>query len=179
MSSAQILIAVTETAVFFKILGRANFNLSAHFKSAIAELQSRGHRRFVLDLSECESMDSTFLGTLSAWAIQLESESGREGVLPIELWNPNERITSLLDDLGVKHLFRICAPERIGIDFQAAPTGPVSREILSQTSLEAHQTLMAVDPANIPRFKDVVAFLREDLARLKSPAGGTGLRETS
>jgi hypothetical protein len=34
--------------------------------------------------------------------------------------------------------------------------------------LEAHQTLMAIDPRNVSKFKEVTAFLAEDLKRLKS-----------
>lgn len=109
------------------------------------------------------------LGVLSAWALQLGSAAGSAVNPPIELWNPNARIVSLLDDLGVKHLFQLGAARRAGLDYQTAPGGQVPREVLSQTSLEAHQTLMAVDPANIPKFKDVVAFLKEDLARLQAP----------
>jgi len=35
------------------------------------------------------------------------------------------------------------------------------------TSLEAHQTLMALNPENVARFKDVTQFLAEDLENLK------------
>ena len=33
------------------------------------------------------------------------------------------------------------------------------------TILEAHENLMQFDPRNIPKFKDVVEFLREDLGQ--------------
>jgi hypothetical protein len=45
---------------------------------------------------------------------------------------------------------------------------PVSKEDLSKTCLEAHQTLMAVNPDNIPKFKEVTQFLAEDLKKSKS-----------
>jgi hypothetical protein len=43
-----------------------------------------------------------------------------------------------------------------------------TREQIKRTSLEAHQTLMAVHPDNIARFKDVTLFLAEDLKNLKN-----------
>ena len=43
---------------------------------------------------------------------------------------------------------------------------PTHKEITS-TSLEAHQTLMAVNPENVNRFKDVTKFLAEDLKTLE------------
>jgi hypothetical protein len=36
---------------------------------------------------------------------------------------------------------------------------------LTETSLEAHKALMALNPENIPRFKDLEKFLEEDLKR--------------
>jgi anti-sigma B factor antagonist len=173
MNPTQILIAVTETEVYLKLVGRANFKVSANFKSAVTELQSRGYRRFIVDLSECETMDSTMLGVLSAWALQLKAAAGPEVFPPIELWNPNARITSMLDDLGIKHLYLLREAGRAGLEYSAVTECKSSREALSQTSLEAHQTLMTIDPANIPKFKDVVSFLKEDLTRLRSP-GGSG-----
>jgi anti-anti-sigma regulatory factor len=169
MNPTQILIAVAETTVYLKPVGRANIHVSASFKSAAAELQNRGFRRFILDLSECEMMDSTFLGLISAWASQGREPGGRERPLLIELRNPNARILTLLEDLGVKHLFNIGETEKPSVHYQTAPAPSVSREALSQTSLEAHQTLMAIHPANIPKFKDVVAFLKDDLTRLHAP----------
>jgi hypothetical protein len=34
------------------------------------------------------------------------------------------------------------------------------------TMLEAHENLVRLSPGNLPKFKDVLAFLREDLKRL-------------
>jgi hypothetical protein len=36
---------------------------------------------------------------------------------------------------------------------------------LSRNCLEAHQTLMNINPANVPKFKDVAQFLEEDLKK--------------
>jgi len=33
------------------------------------------------------------------------------------------------------------------------------------TILEAHENLIGFDPRNVPKFKDVVEFLREDLGQ--------------
>jgi hypothetical protein len=38
----------------------------------------------------------------------------------------------------------------------------------ARTCLEAHQTLMNINPANVPRFKDVTKFMAEDLKRLQA-----------
>ena len=52
---------------------------------------------------------------------------------------------------------KTCTPESIN------PT----HEEITRTSLEAHQTLMAMNPENVARFKDVTQFLAEDLKSLE------------
>ena len=37
----------------------------------------------------------------------------------------------------------------------------------ARACLEAHETLMSINPANIPKFKDVSRFMAEDLKRLE------------
>ena len=55
---------LAETAVI-KVKGRANAALSVQFKSLAAELRDTGRKNLVVDLGECEMMDSTFLGVLA------------------------------------------------------------------------------------------------------------------
>jgi len=79
-------------------------------------------------------------------------------------------VAELLENLGAVHLFKLkagalempddaktCEPESIN------PT----HEQITRTSLEAHQTLMAINPENVARFKDVTQFLAEDLKCLE------------
>ena len=44
-------------------------------------------------------------------------------------------------------------------------TGLASAHELAVLMYDAHETLARVDPQNLQRFKDVLAFLREDLKR--------------
>lgn len=152
-----------------KIAGRANFTFSPDFKTLLAELIQKGYGRFVIELSECVLMDSTFLGVLAGYGIKLNrnSLSANGG---IELSNPNARVTELLENLGVLPLFKIVdgdphLPGDVSVQ-TPAPINP-SHEEITRTSLEAHQALMAANPDNVPRFKDVAQFLAEDLKNLE------------
>jgi anti-anti-sigma factor len=149
-----------------KIAGRANCSSSPDFKTLLEELAQKGYRHFLIDLSECVLMDSTFLGVLAGFGMKLKP-AGEEG---IELYNPNTRISDLLENLGALHLFKVqniplqmpgevkvCTPD------SSNPT----HEELTRTSLEAHQTLMEVNPENVARFKDVTQFLAEDLHNIE------------
>ena len=168
-----ISVAVVNHTAFVKIPGRANFTSSVDFKTLISELRARGVDHFVLDLGECVTMDSTFLGVLAGLA--LRHADGKENQqetkdLHLDLLNPNARISDLLDNLGVVHLFTVLRQENpcTAIFEPRSNNHPApSREEMSQTCLEAHEVLMRINPENIPKFKDVARFLAEDLQKLK------------
>jgi hypothetical protein len=48
---------------------------------------------------------------------------------------------------------------------EEVPCPVPTRAEAAPTILEAHETLMQFDPRNVPKFKDVVEFLREDLGQ--------------
>src|SRR5262245_34856634 len=100
--SPTLLVAVTEQAALVRISGRASFNCSVDFKSLVYELRDKGFRLFILDLTECLIMDSTFLGVLAGFGLKLAEADGKATVT---LLNPNQRIRDLLENLGVSHLF--------------------------------------------------------------------------
>jgi anti-sigma B factor antagonist len=169
--SAKLLVLVGEKFSCIKIVGRANFNSSVDFKTLVSELRQRGYSYFVLDLSECLLMDSTFLGVLTGFGLKLGQRDCCDS--GIELLNANPRIADLLENLGVLHLFKLTngplqAPE--GAETRThTPLNP-SKEEVTRACLEAHKTLMEVNPANVSRFKDVTQFLAEDLKNLKAKA---------
>ena len=165
--SANLLVAVSRGVGWVKIIGRANFTSSVDFKRLMTELQQRNYSHFVLDLSECVLMDSTFLGVLAGLGLQMSRGNTEENESCIELLNPNSRITDLLVNLGVAHLFKVITnthPSSDRFTAQYVAINP-SREEISRTSLEAHRTLMEINPANVPKFKDVTEFLAESLKR--------------
>ena len=167
--SAKLLVLVGKDFACVKISGRANFSFSPDFKVLLAGLAQKGYGHFIIDLSECVLMDSTFLGVLAGFGLKM-NQAGAPDQRGIELLNANPRVTELLENLGALHLFKTtsgalplsddvetCTPE---------PTHPTHEQI-TRTSLEAHQTLMAVNPDNVARFKDVTRFLAEDLKTLE------------
>jgi len=162
---AKMSIWAGEDFACIKIVGRANLHSSIDFKTLVNELRQRGCTCFMVELSECPLMDSTFLGMLAGFGLRFaEPERAR----PIELLNPNPRITGLLESLGVLHLFRLShGPVALPTDASKRDHVPVeaSRADLGEACIEAHETLMRINPANIPKFKDVAQFLAEDLKR--------------
>jgi anti-sigma B factor antagonist len=168
LPSAKLSVLVGKDFACVKIAGRANFTFSPDFKTLLAELVQKGYGHFIIDLSECVLMDSTFLGVLAGFGIKLNQPApSHDG--GIELSNPNARATELLENLGVLQLFKIITGslQLAGEMCVPALVNP-SHEEITRTSLEAHQALMAVNPDNVPRFKDVTQFLAEDLKNLQN-----------
>ena len=167
--SAKLSVLVCHDFACVKIAGRANFISSPDFKTLLTELNQKGYSRFIIDLSECVLMDSTFLGVLAGFGLVM-IPVGDSGKCNLELLNPSPRIRELLENLGALHLFKILSGELVLPD-DVTSCIPESihptHEQITRTSLEAHQTLMAVNPENIARFKDVTQFLAEDLQNLQ------------
>lgn len=169
-SHAKMWVFVGEHFACVKISGRANFSSSIDFRTLVEELRQKGLAYFVLDLSECTLMDSTFLGVLAGIGLKATAATNDHENAAIELLNPNERIIELLENLGVLHLFKLNqASTRVCDETQSRPLTPAcpTKEQITRACLEAHQTLMEMNAQNAAKFKEVAAFLAEDLKRAK------------
>jgi anti-sigma B factor antagonist len=181
---SKILVARSADLGFIKVVGRGSFQNSGCLKAFYQQLLKEGVRRFVVDLEACTYLDSTFLGILLGLGLKLK-EVG-PGLLHI--LNASPRNLELLKNLGLDRLIHIegsGAPSgAVGavrglangsgsgllngvredrLDEMPCPV-PTKAEA-APTILEAHVNLMEFDARNIPKFKDVVEFLREDLGQ--------------
>lgn len=169
MPSANLSVLVGKNFVCIKIAGRANFACSPDFKTLLSELAKREFCHFIIDLSECVLMDSTFLGVLAGFGMKLNPQ-GAPAERGIELHNATTRVSELLENLGAVHLFKLTSgPMQLPADVTSCTPESInpSHEQIARTSLEAHQTLMAMNPENVARFKDVTQFLAEDLKSIE------------
>jgi anti-sigma B factor antagonist len=170
-ASAKLLVMVGEGYACIRIIGRANFTSSVDFKALVDELLGRGCKCFVLDLSECVLMDSTFLGVLAGLGVKLSRGKTDKAPQGVELFNPGPRIVELLETLGVLHLFEFArgaiTPPVPTQTLEHTPAEPTKEE-LTHACLEAHQTLIDLNPANAAKFKDVAQFLAEGVKKPKT-----------
>jgi anti-sigma B factor antagonist len=169
MSSANLSVLVGKNFACIKICGRASFASSPDFKALMSGLEQKGFKHFIIEAGECVLMDSTFLGVLSGFGMKL-NPNGATTQRGIELHNPTARVRELLENLGAAHLFKMTnGPLQLPEEMKPCTpksTNPTHEEI-TRTCLEAHQTLMAMNPENVARFKDVAQFLAEDLKSLE------------
>ncbi len=186
----NVSVGVSNNLVFIKVAGKGTFQISQPLRQFSLEMIGRGYREFVVDLADCPSMDSTFLGVLAGMCLRLQnltvtdskagSASPGTGASKIHLANLNARCMEVLRALGIDRLFCLDVCElRIGGQTAALPSqaslqplqkqaATASKERHAEVMLEAHRTLMDIEPQNIPKFKDVVRFLSEDIEKLRA-----------
>jgi len=171
-----IFVALNERGAFVRVNGRGTFR-NAHFLREFGlEAIGRGCRAISLDLSECLSMDSTFLGVLAGFGLKLR-DLGREDAL--HLFNAGNRTLEACQTLGLDRLARLDSgpPEPASCqapppsDFRKLDSEPSGSEKTRDKSaaaalmLEAHEDLCTCDERNEPQFKAVKECLREEIER--------------
>lgn len=160
---STILAGLYAHTVWLRVKGRGTFQTSAGMKEYTRRMVQRGHREFVIDLADCELMDSTFMGTLAGIALRLR-EIGSGGLTVL---HPNTRNRSLLENLGLDHLFSfelpdgvVPAPKPVVQPLADNPSGDPA--VQHDTILSAHEALIEADPENEERFKDVLDLLKQE-----------------
>ena len=162
---SSIEVAVGGPTVWVKVEGKGSFLNSGNLKEFAREMLDRGYRDFVVDLADCTTMDSTFMGTMATVAIRLR-ELGQAHLHVVHCGN---RCQELLSGLRLDQIFDIRAddaglPECGALEEPLAFKSPGDRKREQmETMLEAHEALSEAAPENILRFKDVLEFLRQDL----------------
>ncbi len=172
METSKILVARSSGLGFVKVVGRGSFQNSGCLKTFYQQLLKEHVSRFVIDLGACTYLDSTFLGILLGLGLKLRA--GGNGLL--DILNASPRNIELLKNLGLDRLINITAAAENGATngtSNGAANGKLeelncpipTKTEAGPTILEAHENLMQFDPRNVPKFKDVVEFLREDLGQ--------------
>lgn len=154
-SSVQV--AVVGPTVWIRVVGRGSFQNSTGLKELAAKMMAQGHREFIIDLKECELMDSTFMGTLAGIALRL-GENGNVKVL-----RANPRNHQVLSNLGLDRLLTLESDSEQAVPVlkmqdTLAPSSP--RDTQRDTIIQAHENLVTANPENAIRFKDVLDFLK-------------------
>lgn len=149
-------VGVAGPTAWVRVAGRGTFQNSTGLKEFAAEMMHGGHRKFIVDLRDCELMDSTFMGTLAGIALRLGS--GGE----LRVINANERCQQVMKNLGLDHIVimdngpEATEPAPPMRDAEGHPPRQAKREAI----IEAHENLVAAAPENEVRFKDVIDFLQ-------------------
>lgn len=164
-----ILVAATPDAAMVRVNGRGSFKSGPALKQFGRSCIEKGCRRIVVDLKDCVGMDSTFMGVLAGLAAALKKKEG--GILAAINLTPKN--LSLLETLGLTSMIKTCPPgaesDQLATGTGATPvqldSSGIDKRTTTATMLDAHETLVGVSPANLPKFKNVLEYLREDLQK--------------
>ncbi|MCO5062554.1 MAG: STAS domain-containing protein [Kiritimatiellae bacterium] len=171
----RILVAIHKQVAIIRVEGRGTFKSSAAIRDFGRSALSSGCLTIVLDMADCVGMDSTFMGTLAGIATRLRQREGGS----LALLNLNERVRGLVATLGLDRLAKAyeigATPDTLkGIaaisdSLRALETPDADQTATTRLMIEAHENLVSLSPENLPRFKDVLTYLREDLDRNAPP----------
>lgn len=167
----KLQVAIVGDAGYVRVIARGSYRISSAMKEFGIAAIEQGVSRIILDMAECVGMDSTFMGVIAGVAFRLKKKSGGEVVMV----NLSPRTRGLLGTLGLDQLVKPFMAGAIPKDIEAildgckrledVQNGERTRLETAEMMLEAHENLIELTPENLPRFKDVLTFLREDVQK--------------
>jgi anti-anti-sigma regulatory factor len=162
MGEAELLAASCDGVTVIRVSGRGTFKISVEFRQFGEKVLDAGATSLILDLGSCAGLDSTFMGVMAMLGLR-----GR-GRTAFVIVNASASLRALLDGIGVSALWRFSdtpAPDSGWTTVCRAAAGALTVLGAADTVLDAHQTLMRIDPENVPRFQSLVTMLADELGR--------------
>lgn len=163
--NSKILVGRVGGIHWIRVEGKGTVQNSAALRNYIVKTIDAGATGFVIDLQNCGGMDSTFIGTLTGIALRIEGEKSFVGLV-----NSSERNLQQIKSLGLDEIFQVDeSGERWNDERRLVASGleevmdDASRKEKTRVSLEAHEALGEANEENLPRFRDVVEYLKKDL----------------
>lgn len=164
-------VALTTHVALVRVEGRGSFKISASLKQFGDAVVLKKLGLLLVDMAPCIGMDSTFMGVLAGVAGRMKTYAGQ-----IVLIHCSARTRGLVATLGLDQLITAFETAETPSEYAAMFQGRAPREKLApsagpqdvetmRTMLEAHQHLVELVPENMPQFKDVLTFLRDEVAR--------------
>jgi anti-sigma B factor antagonist len=163
MPADSVEVAIQDSIAYVRVHGRGTFKVAPGLKQFGMVAIDQGCQKLVVEMADCLGMDSTFMGVLAGLAVHLKKREGE-----VVLRHLSEKNCFLVKILGLSHLIRMeeGASPAPGMPAAAQVLESGSdKQLLTTTMITAHEVLVEVAPDNIVKFKDVLAFLKEDLRR--------------
>ena len=133
----------------------------AALHDAWPEIKRHGEN-VVIDLSLCEMLDSTFLGTLQElcqWSDREKISLKIQGTLP--------EVRRLFEELGMQRVLSHSSATMTPLPPQMRPLAACMNDQLNrQRMLQAHQALAGLSVANRQEFSRLIEHLRAEIDKL-------------
>ena len=166
----RIYVAAGGDVIYGRIQGLGNRQNCYALRDYVREARTRGFRRVLMDLHDCDGLDSTFIGVI----IEIVVGDGEGAGLSVLLANANARVRRSLEDVGVHRV--VSMPDEAfpdpGLRLRCLPNPPVSPRDQARLVLGAHRRLLELDPTNEEKFGALVDLLARELGETET--GGEG-----
>ncbi len=168
-SADKVEVAILTQDAYIRVHGRGTFKIGPSLKQFGSMVIERGCRRIIVEMQDCVGMDSTFMGIIAGLATVLKKTQGE-----VVLRNLSEKNLFLIKMLGLVHLVTVDeAPLVEGLTENGCSLKVISdKRQMTEAMIKAHESLIDAAPDNIIKFKDVLAYLKEDIKRTAPPSGG-------
>ena len=163
-SEPTFLVDVSRRPIFVLITGRANFQNCSPLRTFFRRMFDDGVGEFQLDFSDCQGMDSTFLGILAGAAIEARRT---EPSGDIQLSGLTERNLELVKSLGLERIVTLIEEAVSEIGSEPGSVQQLALEAQTEKQkkdmlLSAHEDLVKIDKSNESKFQDLLNFLKNE-----------------
>jgi anti-anti-sigma factor len=158
MQEGKILIAENRGVYVLKFIGDVRLTLCSTIDALLKKIfGGEDFKSVVIDLTETEGIDSTALGFLAKIAVNTQEVSSRKPTIV----STREDITRVLSSMGFEHYFCLRDwPLALDYSLEEAPVlDDECADSIRQKVIDAHRTLMGLNPQNQEEFEPVVFAL--------------------
>jgi anti-anti-sigma factor len=159
-SRFEILIGSDACRTILSIRGRAGWAQSAAFHAAcVAAMEAR--RPVMIDLTLCEHLDSTLLGTIHELCTRAEKAD-----IEFRLQGAQPPVEKLFAELGMKRVIERLVPRMLPLPTRMDPlVDEADPQTKARLMLRAHEGLAELSDRNRQAFDPLLALLRQEVGR--------------
>lgn len=158
MQEGKILMAENRGVYVLKFIGDVRLTLCSTIDGLLKRIFGGDDlTSVVIDLTETEGIDSTALGLLAKIAVNAKEVMSRKPTIV----STRDDITRVLDSMGFEHYFNLrYQPIALDYSLEEAPVlDDPCLDSIRQKVIDAHRTLMGLNPRNREEFEPVVFAL--------------------
>ena len=164
---AEVLIGEGPGGTTISVKGYGTWMHCAALHDAWPEIKRQGNG-VTIDLSRCEMLDSTFLGTLQ----ELCQRADREKV-PLRIQGAAPDVRRLFEELGMRMVLGRLSATTKPLPPQMRPLAACMNDQLNRRRmLQAHEALAGLSEANRQEFARLIDHLRAEMDRLEQADDG-------
>ena len=161
MSENKYLYGEIENTAFIKAIGNSTMKNSKTASDIIDKLLNGEKKEIILDMSECKYMDSTFLGLIAKYAMEIKMKWN----VNLNVLNPTKTVSEGLKQTGIEKFIDIIVSSDVDnvVTEEVKSNDFGSKLEKSKYILDMHKTLMNLNEENKETFKNVVDLMEKSI----------------